>query len=77
MNTLGLVDVMYFEIRQNTAIEEEKLHPSMPSSRVAITTLRVKMEWQGGAGGGGGGHRSLCICCIEVNLRSTQTGATV
>jgi len=49
MNTFGLIDVICLEIRQNTAIEEEKLYPSMPSSRVAITILRVKMEWQGGA----------------------------
>lgn len=38
-------------MRRNTAkIEGEKLRPGMPSSRVAITTLRVKMEWQGDAG---------------------------
>lgn len=42
---------MYLEMRRNIAIEEEKLHPGMPSSRAAITTLDMKMEWQGGGAG--------------------------
>jgi len=46
---------MYLEMRWNTAkIEGEKLRPGMPSSRVAITTLHVKMEWRGDVGRGGG-----------------------
>lgn len=43
---------MYLEMRRNTEgrSKERNYRPGMPSSRVAITTLRVKMEWQGDAG---------------------------
>lgn len=43
---------MYLEMRQNAGKISKggNYRPGMPASRVAITTLRVKMEWQGDAG---------------------------